>query len=375
MKYYLIAGEASGDLHGANLMKAILKNDPQAVFRFWGGDNMRAVGGTLVKHYRDLAFMGFVEVFMNIRTVLKNLSFCKKDLSQFAPDVVVLIDYPGFNLRIAKFAHQQGLKTVFYISPTVWAWKQSRVQAVKKYVDRMLVILPFEKDFYARFHVKADFVGHPLLDVLAKEKRISREEFLEKNHLSEKPVVAVLPGSRQQEIYQILPGIARITSAFSSYQFVIAGVTSVPKSVYAHFNIPVVFDQTHALLRHAEAAVVASGTATLETALLNVPQVVVYKMNGLTYFLAKQFVHLRFISLVNLILGKEAVKELIQKDFSAKNLTSALHVLLEDEEKRKQMLSDYTLLKTLLGKSGASEKAAAVIGEVLESMHPAEKQP
>ena len=367
MKYYLIAGEASGDLHGANLMKAILKNDPQAQFRFWGGDNMKAVGGVLVKHYRELDFMGFVEVFMNIRTVLKNLSFCKKDILRFAPDVVIFIDYPGFNLRMVKFTHKKGLRTVFYISPTIWAWKQSRVHTVKKYVDRMLVILPFEKDFYARFGYRADFVGHPLLDELAKEKRMTRETFLKKNKLPNKPLVAVLPGSRGQEVGKILPVMQKVTQKFPDYQFVVAGVSSVPREVYSKYKLPVVLDQTHAVLRHAEAALVASGTATLETALLEVPQVVGYKMNGLTYFLARQFVHLRFISLVNLILDKEAVTELIQYDFTPERLSGELSLLLRDKERRSRMLNDYAEVRKKLGTSGASEKAAAVVAEVLRS--------
>jgi lipid-A-disaccharide synthase len=365
MKYYLIAGEASGDLHGANLMKAILKNDPQAQFRFWGGDKMKAVGGTLVKHYRKLAFMGFTEVLMNLGTIRKNFAFCKKELIRFAPDVVILIDYPGFNLRMAKFAHKKGMKVVFYISPTIWAWKQSRVYQVKKYVDRMLVILPFEKDFYARFGYRADFVGHPLLDELAEEKRMDRESFFKQNGLPDKPLVAVLPGSRVQEIKKILPVMQQVTGRFPEYQFVVAGVKSVPRTVYTDYGIPVVFDQTHVLLREARAALVASGTATLETALLEVPQVVGYKMNGFTFFLARMFVHVRFISLVNLILNKEVVKELIQHDFTPGNLAAELAGLLENKTHRQQILDSYQQLKKQLGTSGASERAAAVVAEVL----------
>jgi len=277
MKYYLIAGEASGDLHGANLMKAILRNDPQAVFRFWGGDKMLAVGGTLVKHYRDLAFMGFAEVLLNIRTIRKNFTFCKKELLDFAPDVVVLIDYPGFNLRMAKFAGKKGMKVAFYISPTIWAWKQSRVYTVKKYVDRMIVILPFEKDFYAKFDYKADFVGHPLLDELEEEQSVARKDFLNLNNLPDKPIVALLPGSRTQEIKKILPRMLAVAPQFARYQFVVAAVKSVPEAIYDGQNTTAIFDQTHALLRHAEAALVASGTATLEAALLGVPQVVCYE--------------------------------------------------------------------------------------------------
>ncbi len=370
MKYYLIAGEASGDLHGANLMKAILKNDTQAKFRFWGGDKMQAVGGTLVKHYRDLAFMGFAEVLRNILTIQKNFAFCRRELLKFAPDVVVLIDYPGFNLRMAKFAHNNGMKVVFYISPTIWAWKQSRVYKVKKYVDRMMVILPFEKDFYARFDYQADFVGHPLLDELAEEKSVERKDFLKLNDLPDKPIVAVLPGSRTQEIKKILPKMLAVAPQFSKYQFVTAGVWSVPETVYLRQKSPVVFDQTHALLRHADAALVASGTATLETAILGVPQVVCYETSPVSYFIARLLVHIKFISLVNLILDREVVKELIQHKFSEKNLMVELHDLLESDKWRKQIVSEYALLGKKLGNSGASENAAAVINEVLKtSMH------
>ncbi len=365
MKYYLIAGEASGDLHGANLMKSILRNDPQAVFRFWGGDKMLAVGGTLVKHYRDLAFMGFAEVLLNIRTIRKNFTFCKKELLNFAPDVVVLIDYPGFNLRMAKFASKKGMKVAFYISPTIWAWKQSRVYTVKKYVDRMMVILPFEKEFYARFDYKADFVGHPLLDELAEEKPVDRDNFLKLNDLPDKPIIAVLPGSRTQEIKKILPKMLVVAPQFSEYQFVVAGVKSVPEVIYTQQDVAVVFDQTHALLHHAEAAMVASGTATLETALLGVPQVVCYEASPVSYFIARLLIHVKFISLVNLILDKEVVKELIQHDFSEKNLLAELHDLMEDNERRKQIVSEYALLRTKLGTSGASENAAAVIADIL----------
>ncbi len=366
MKYYLIAGEASGDLHGANLMKAILKNDPEAEFRFWGGDKMQAVGGTLVKHYRELAFMGFVEVLMNILTIRKNFAFCRKELVRFAPDVVVLIDYPGFNLRMARFAHEKGMKVAFYISPTIWAWKQSRVYKVKKYVDRMMVILPFEKEFYARFGYEADFVGHPLLDELAEEVPVTKEDFLKRNNLRDKPIIAVLPGSRAQEIKKILPRMLAVASRFPGYQFTVAGVKSVPEMIYSGFNTPIIFDQTHALLHHADAALVASGTATLETALLGVPQVVCYRMSPVTYAIASRLVHIRFISLVNLILDRAVVKELIQRDFSQKNLSSELHDLLEDKEKRLNISKEYALLRTKLGNSGASEKAAAVVADVLK---------
>ncbi len=366
MRYYLIAGEASGDLHGANLMKAILKNDPQSVFRFWGGDKMQAVSGTLVKHYRDLAFMGFAEVLLNMRTIRKNFAFCRQELLDFAPDVVVLIDYPGFNLRMAKFVHKNGMKVAFYISPTIWAWKQTRVYKIKKYVDRMMVILPFEKDFYAKFDYKADFVGHPLLDELEDEQPVARKDFLKLNNLPDKPIVAVLPGSRTQEIKKILPGMMVIASQFSKYQFVVAGVKSVPESVYNEQNAKAIFDQTHALLRHAKVAMVASGTATLEAALLGVPQVVCYEASPVSYFIARLLVHIKFISLVNLILDREVVKELIQYDFTKENMAAELYNLLENPARRKQIEAEYALLREKLGTSGASENAAAVIEDLLK---------
>ena len=362
MKYYLIAGEASGDLHGSKLMHAIKKNDPRAEFRFWGGDKMQTEGGTLVKHYRDLAFMGFVEVLLNLRTIYKNINFCKKELVDYQPDVVVLIDYPGFNLRIAKFAWQRGFKVAFYISPTVWAWKQGRVEIIKKYVDRMMVILPFEKEFYARFDYNVDFVGHPLLDELDDEKMISRENFFKENGLDERPVIALLPGSRVQEIIRMLKPMLELVPVFSDYQFVIAGVNSVPKEIYpTSENVKIVFNQTHTVLRASEAALVTSGTATLETALLNVPQVVCYKAGKLSFAIAKSLVHIKYISLVNLIMDKEVVRELIQDDCTTKAMQEELKKILPGNKKRKEMLSDYQKLVEVLGSSGASEKAAQVV--------------
>ncbi|MBN2614359.1 MAG: lipid-A-disaccharide synthase [Bacteroidales bacterium] len=365
MKYYLIAGEASGDLHGANLMKAIRENDPKAEFRFWGGDKMEAVGGTLVKHYRELAFMGIQEVVMNLGTILKNMTFCKKELLEYNADVVVFIDYPGFNLRMAKFAKKNGMKTVFYISPTVWAWKKSRVFTIKKYVDRMLVILPFEQEFYQQYDYKVYFVGHPLLDELKEEQHLSRAGFLEKNKLPDKPVIALLPGSRMQEITNILSYMVKLSADFPDYQFVIGGVNSVPKETYnVAQNLKVVFGQTHDLLRSAEAALVTSGTATLETALLGTPQVVCYKTSALTYAVGRMLVNVSFISLVNLIMKKEVVRELLQQEFTLKNLKSELTKILSPEG-RETMKSEYQKLRSLLGESGASKKAAGVIQDFL----------
>ncbi len=365
MKYYLIAGEASGDLHGAKLMEAIKNNDPEAEFRFWGGDKMQAQGGTLVKHYRDLAFMGFAEVLLNLRTILGNIAFCKKELVDYQPDVVVLIDYPGFNLRMAKFASKQGLKVAFYISPTVWAWKQGRVKTIKKYVDRMMVILPFEKAFYARFDYEVDFVGNPLLDELEDEEMISRARFIRENKLDERPVIALLPGSRVQEIQRMLKPMLELIPDFPDHQFVIAGVPSVNKDIYPQSDdVRIVFGQTHTLLRNAEAALVTSGTATLETALLNVPQVVCYKAGAVSYAIAKSLVHLKFISLVNLIMDREVVRELLQEDCTTQALREELKKVLPGSGTRDSMLSDYRQLIEKLGTRGASEKAATVVHEL-----------
>jgi len=366
MKYYLIAGEASGDLHGAKLMQAIHKSDPQAEFRFWGGDKMQAEGGTLVKHYRDLAFMGYAEVLQNIKTILGNISFCKKEILDYHPDVVILIDYPGFNLRMAKFASRQGFKVAFYISPTVWAWKQGRVKTIKKYVDRMLVILPFEKEFYAKFDYEVNFVGNPLLDELNDEKQISKEDFAKENGLDKRPVIALLPGSRVQEIKRMLTPMLDQIANFPDYQFVIAGVNSVSKAIYPE-NVKIVFNQTHTLLRASEAALVTSGTATLETALLNIPQVVCYKAGTVSYAIAKRLVKLNYISLVNLILDKEVVRELIQKDCTSKNIREELKKILPGSPKREEILSNYRKLVKVLGSRGASEKAAAVIRELAKA--------
>ncbi len=379
MKYYLIAGEASGDLHGANLIKAIRKRDANAQFRVWGGDKMEAAGAELVKHYRDLAFMGIAEVIANLGTILKNMAFCKKDLLGYQPDVLILVDYPGFNLRMAKFAHQHGLKVIFYISPTIWAWKQSRIKIIKKYVDRMIVILPFEKAFYARFDYQADFAGHPLLDELREEIPVDREKFIRVNKLDEKPIVAVLPGSRMQEIKKMLPALMEVEADFPDYQFVVAGMTSVSKQAYSMEGkvVKIVFDQTHALLRHAAAALVTSGTATLETALLGTPQVVVYKTSPLTYAVGKLLVHLRFFSLVNLIMDKEVVTELLQKDFSGQRLSTELRKILFNKSARKKMLNAYTDLLKKLGEPGVSDRIAKIITEensLLKDSRPSSQQ-
>jgi len=365
MKYYLVAGEASGDLHGANLMKAILQEDPEAEFRYFGGDKMKAVGGTLVKHYADMAFMGFTEVILNLRTILRNMKSCKADILDYQPDVLVLIDFPGFNLKIADFAKQQGLKVCYYISPKVWAWNQKRVLKIKKVVDKMFCILPFEVDFYKEWGMKVDYVGNPLLDEIAQFS--PDEAFLTKHHL-EKDIIALLPGSRKQEIERLLPDMLSVTQNFSEYQFVVAAAPSFNEAYYQQFiqtnNVTLVFGQTYNLLHVAKAAIVASGTATLETALFHVPQVVVYRGGTISVAIARALVKIRFISLVNLIMDKAVVTELIQQDCNTLNITATLNNILKGPE-RENMLKDYHMLSEKMGTAGASERTAKLIVEFL----------
>ena len=370
MKYYLIAGEASGDLHASNLMKAIKQNDARADFRFWGGDLMQAQGGELVKQYRDLAFMGFVEVLLNLKTILGNISFCKKDIESWNPDVLVLVDYPGFNLRIAKFAHAKGIKVAYYISPKVWAWKKGRVKTIKMVVDKMLVIFPFEKAFYANYDMEVEFVGNPLLDALQEEQYESREAFCRQFNLSDKPVIALLPGSRKQEVARMLSVMLQVVPLFQDYQFVVAGVPSLGKDLYDKYlvdsPVKLIFQQTHQMLHHAEAALVTSGTATLETALIGTPQVVCYKANAISYQIAKRVINVKYISLVNLIMDKPVVKELIQNDLNVQMLSAELNLLLNNAAYRNQQLSDYKRLRQLLGNSGASAKAAEAVNILIK---------
>ena len=361
MKYYIIAGEASGDLHASNLIRALKKQDTEADIRAWGGDLMEEQGAKLVKHYRDLAFMGFVEVLFNLRTILKNIRFCKRDIISWQPDVLILVDYPGFNLRIAEFAHKKGLKVIYYISPQVWAWKKSRVHAIKKHVDKMLVILPFEKDFYAEYNYPVEFVGHPLLDALPTESN-DEELFREENSLGNKSIIALLPGSRKQEIEKMLKIMLDVVDNYPDYQFVIAGAPSIDDSFYQAIikdkEVAFVKNRTQELLLVSTAALVTSGTATLETALLNIPEVVCYKGSTISYQIAKRIVDIPFISLVNLIMEKELVKELIQGELTRENLEVELNKILPDGEKRIEILDNYQKLKTRLGKGGASAKAA-----------------
>lgn len=368
MKYYLIAGEASGDLHGSNLIKAIRLQDPKAECRIWGGDLMEAAGGKLVKHYRDLAFMGFVEVMRNLRTILRNIAFCQKDILEFRPDCLVLIDYPGFNLRIAKWARSKGLKIVYYISPQIWAWHRSRVYDIKKNVDRMLVILPFEAEFYAKYDYHADFVGHPLLDVV--QNYLPAPNFRTRNNLNEQPIIALLPGSRRQEISRMLDQMLAMAPLYPQYNFVIGAAPSIPPSFYQDIlqsraqptNVFIVQQQTYNLLSHAHAALVTSGTATLETALFGVPEVVCYRGGALSYWIARRLVDVKYISLVNLIADQPLVKELIQNDLNLTSLQNAFADIL-DEVQRSKIKEGYAFLREKLGQPGASARAATFVIE------------
>ncbi|GGB70445.1 lipid-A-disaccharide synthase [Flavobacterium suaedae] len=365
MKYYIIAGEASGDLHGSNLMKELYKQDPQAEIRFWGGDLMQQAGGKLVKHYRDLAFMGFAEVVQNLRTILNNIKFCKQDILSFKPDAIIFIDYPGFNMRIAKWAKEQGIKTHYYISPQIWAWKENRIKAIKRDVDKMYIILPFEKEFYEKKHLyPVEFVGHPLIDAIHNRPETDKELFKKENNLDSKPVIALLPGSRKQEITKMLSIMLSVVDDFPDYQFVIAGAPSQEYEFYETFldkkNVHFVSNKTYDLLSIAHAALVTSGTATLETALFKVPEVVCYKGSWISYQIAKRIITLKYISLVNLIMDKEVVKELIQGELNYKNLKKELQKIL-DIKHRENLIKEYTLLESKLGGEGASAKTAQLI--------------
>lgn len=365
MKYYIIAGEASGDLHGSNLIKELQKLDSAAEICCWGGDKMKATGAALVKHYKELAFMGFAEVIKNLPEILKNFKFCKNDISMFHPDVIIFIDYPGFNLRMAKWAKENNYKTVFYISPQVWAWKESRVKNIKKYIDKMLVILPFEKDFYKKWNYDVEYVGHPLVKVIEDFKKEHPQI-----HFSEN-TIALLPGSRKQEIEAKLPVMLESTKNFPDYQFIVGKAPSIEDEFYEGFikdykNVQVISNETYSLLMKSAAALVTSGTATLETALFGVPEIVCYKASNISYQIAKRLVKLKFISLVNLIMNKEVVKELIQNDLTSENITAGLKKILFDPQKKQQLKQDYSALKLLLSEGGnASENAAQSIYSLL----------
>jgi lipid-A-disaccharide synthase len=372
MKYYIIAGEASGDLHASNLMKELKIQDPQAEFRFWGGDLMQQQGGTLVKHYRDLAYMGILEVIKNIRTISQNFKFCKLDLLDYKPDVLILVDYPGFNLRIAKFSHEKGIKTYYYISPKIWAWKKSRAYKIKKYIDKMFTIFPFEKAFYKNYGYDVEYFGNPLVDEIEAKKPLllDKNTFLENNHLEKKPIIALLAGSRKQEINILLPEMIRLIEYYPEYQFVIAGAPSFDAAYYLpiieNSGAKLVFGQTYDLLNNAFAAVVTSGTATLETALFNIPQVVVYKMHQLTYDIGHHFIKPKYFSLVNIIIDREIVKEILQIDLQER-MKAELNKILYDDLYRQQILNNYKEMQRILGGPGASQKTAEQIYKDMNS--------
>ena len=385
MKYYIIAGEASGDLHGSNLIKELKKLDPAADIHCWGGDLMQQAGAKLVKHYRDLAFMGFAEVVKNLRTIFKNLKFCKEDILQFKPDALILIDYPGFNLRIAKWAKQQKIfsasagKIIYYISPQVWAWKENRVKEMKKNIDKMIVIIPFEKSYFKnRWNWDVEYVGHPLAEIIGERQRseVGGRRSQVGGELSQKPIVALLPGSRKQEIAKKLPIMLEVSKYFPEHQFIVAEAPSVEDDFYKNFtkvysNVTAVKNRTYDLLMQAKAALVTSGTATLETALFGVPEVVCYKGSPLSYQIAKRVIKVKYISMVNLILDKPAVKELIQDELTTENLKHELHELLTNEKRTTAIKKDYAELKKILSSTnadtqgGAAAKAAKLIIDLL----------
>ncbi|WCO01175.1 lipid-A-disaccharide synthase [Psychroserpens ponticola] len=364
MKYYIIAGEASGDLHGSNLMKALQNHDVNAEFRFWGGDLMQAVGGNLVTHYKDRSFMGFAEVVFNLRKILGLISFCKNDIECYQPDVIIFIDNSGFNLRIAKWAKEKNYKTHYYISPQVWASRAGRVEKIKRDVDAMYVILPFEKEFYAKYNYDVYFVGHPLIDAISDRQQVDEKTFRNEYNLSDKPIIALLPGSRKQEITKMLGVMLSLVNDFKGYQFVIAGAPSQEFSFYNSYikqdNVAFISNKTYDLLSVSHAALVTSGTATLEAALFKVPQVVCYKANSISYQIAKRIITLKFISLVNLIMDREVVTELIQGDLNKKRLKKELVKILNDDE-RIRLFIDYYDLEKKLGGKGASDTTAKLI--------------
>jgi lipid-A-disaccharide synthase len=358
MRYYIIAAEASADLHGSNLIKELQQLDSAANIRCWGGDKMQATGATLVKHYRDLAFMGFLEVAKNLKTIFRNIAFCKEDILQFKPDALILIDYPGFNLRITEWAKKQGLKIIYYISPQVWAWKENRVKLIKKCVNKMLVILPFEKDFYKKWNYEVEYVGHPLVKVI-DDFRLSVF-----GHQSSGNIIAVLPGSRKQEILIKLPIMLEVSKNFPGYQFVIAKAPGIEESFYnellsPYSNVSSVANKTYDLLSNAKAALVTSGTATLETALFGVPEVVCYKGSTVSYQIARRLIKVKYICLVNLIMDREVVKELIQDELTAENITKELTEILNNKVRIEKMNEDYTALKNLLSQGGNASANAA----------------
>lgn len=379
MKYYLVVGEASGDMHAANLMKSLKEVDENAEFRFFGGDLMQAEGGHLVKHYKEMAFMGFIPVLLNLRTIFKNMKMCREDIAGWGPDVVILIDYPGFNLKIAKYVKTQlQLPVYYYISPKIWAWKTYRIKDIRKYVDRMFSILPFEVDFYQSHHYPIDYVGSPTVDAIAKREKAdeSIDAFQTTNGLAKQPIIAILPGSRKQEIKDNLPDMLAVTSGFPDYQTVIAGAPGIDPAYYRKYtgkiSVKIVFNQTYRLLQQAQAALVTSGTATLETSLFRVPQIVCYKtpVKHLVSFVFESFFHIKYISLVNLIADKTIVRELFARYFSIPSIREELDRILNDRVYRQTMLDGYDQVIEILGKPGASRRTATLMYDYLQQTQP-----
>ena len=366
MNYYVIAGEPSGDLHGSNLLKALKEVDTEATFRCWGGDLMQAQGGEIIVHYKKIAFMGFVEVILNLKTILKNISFCKADILRHKPDALILIDYPGFNLRIAKWAKKQGIRVFYYISPTIWAWKENRIKTVKECVERMYVILPFEKKFYADRGVEVEYYGHPLADVLRLEqqKMSSREDFLRKYNLNDKPIIALLPGSRIQELTYILPVMMQVIQYFPNYQFVIAATSSLPKNLYEAESkghpVTIITNDTYSIMHHAHVGLIKSGTSSIEAALFKLPHVVCYLGNGTSFYIAKKLVSVKYVSLVNIILDRLVLTELLQQDFTIPKIVEELKAIATGP-KRNEVLNDYNILIGLLQDENISTKIATSI--------------
>lgn len=377
MRYFLIAGEASGDLHGSNLVRELKLQDPQAQFRFFGGDLMAAQAGVPpVKHYSEMAFMGFVRVLMNLRKIGRNMEQCKADIVDFKPDVVVLIDFAGFNLRIAEFAKSLGLKTVFYISPKIWAWKQNRIKKIKKYIDKMLTILPFETEFYARFDYPVEYVGNPILDAIEEFRSGDHQtdaDFRKANNLTDKPIIGLLAGSRKQEVDFMLPVMIEVSRQFPEYQFVISGAPGLDRDYYtkvigADCNIPIVFGQTYNLLKFSRAALVTSGTATLETALFGVPEAVLYRISApdFLYRIGRKLLKVKWISLANLIVGREIIRELVQMDCNPRTIADELRKILDDEQYDAEFQRNYAELRQRMGSAGASQRAAQAVIKFLE---------
>ncbi len=363
MKYYIIVGEPSGDLHASNLMKQLKEVDTNADFRYFGGDLMKKQGGTIVKHYKELAFMGFWEVLKNLGTVNKNIKLCKQDIIDYNPDHIILVDYPGFNLRIAEFAKNKGFKVNYYISPKIWAWKKRRIKKIKRLIDKMFVIFPFEVDFYKTHNYNVEYVGNPSVNTVDEElsKPLNRQKFLTENKLDEKPIIALLPGSRVQEINKMLPIMSNVSEKFPQYQFVVAGMSSLPEDLYINvsenYSLKIVIDKTFELMRHSYAAVVTSGTATLETALFKVPQVVCYKTSKMSYSIGKLFVKISYFSLVNILMQKQVIVELLQNNLE-NDIIKELNKLVADEDYRKQIIDNYNMLEEQLGKKNAPENIA-----------------